>query len=79
MSQDLSEIDGWIVKERSSDYNFVYLIAWILTILMDASSPPPPPDIIYTLENRDTGATRTITLAGDHKRDDLIAEVKGLQ
>ena len=31
------------------------------------------PELVYTLKNKNTGVRRKITLAGDHKREDLIA------
>jgi hypothetical protein len=66
MIEIADEIDGWIIKRKHNNYNFVYIIFFILSVL-SPQPPPDPPEITYTLENRNTGAIRTVTLSGVHK------------
>lgn len=82
MTAITDEIDGWIIVKSRSQYNLFYILLYLFLLIgfLFGSPPrlPPPPKISYTLENKNTGVRRTITLAGDHKREDLIAAVASL-
>lgn len=77
------EIDGWAIIERNSDYNFVYIGFYTFILIQFLFGVPPhlpsPPDIIYRLENKNSGVRRTVTLSGNHKREDLVAAIADLK
>lgn len=82
MTDIAEEIGEWVVASRRSNYNFLYIIfyAYIAIAALLGAPPrlPTPPNMIYTLVNKNTGARRTITLPGNHKREDLVAAVARL-
>ncbi len=78
MDENSDEIDGWIIKNKRINYSFFYIIFFILDILAIAPLPDPP-DITYTLENKNSGTVRTVTLSGAHKREELAAAIARLQ
>ena len=79
MAATFDEIDGWIIIEMHSQYNCFYIVFYLFILIGFLFGSPPrlplPPKISYTLENKNTRVRRTITLDGDHKREDLIAAV----
>jgi hypothetical protein len=61
MIEIADEIDGWIIKRKHNNYDFVYIIFFVLHVLSQQPLPDPPA-ITYTLENKNTGAIRMVTL-----------------